>query len=407
MTKVGSLVVLINFIIVVVVLPHLLIADNYSKVFISYITIIVLCSYILYRNWTLAIKSINSSNLLKSINIFLVYLSIHYLVAILRGIPHITFVYLVQIGWVFCANAFYVYGLSKKVDFTSFEKRMAAIGLCLVLYLFFKQLSFSFDMVSVVTDSSVAAEFININPYILASLTGILFLFKRHKVIIPLAVLIILVGILITGKRGPLVSIMGAVLVITILHNGFFAKIKIFALLTVMCFIIYVIVIAYYPTTIDYLVNRMIEDDTESLGSGRVGAWIKGYEIWSDMGIFVVLFGMGTGTVNMLMYKAWGLAVGAHSDFFDVLFQYGYVGLFFQLIYCLKIVVIILRAKNKPYSNSFKYIAAFILISMVYTMSYSSPSMIISSTLLFYYLGRMKFLLQEKQNRIVNKNKIL
>lgn len=394
MTRIGSLVVLVNFIIAIVALPNLLVGTDYNKVFILYFIIIVLCLYLLCLNLKNSINVLKKSPLIRSINIFLLYLSIHYFCAVFKGVPQITFVYLAQIAWISCANAFYVYGRNHKVDFNSFEKNMLGIGVCLIGYLFLKQMSFYDNLMSVITDSSVAAEFININPYLLASLTGILFLLKKGKMVAILA-FIIIIGIQITGKRGPLVSILGAMLFTAILQKHFWTKVKFFILLFLTCSAIYTIVLVYFPESFDYLSARMIEDDTESMGSGRVGAWTKGYDVWSNYGGLTILFGMGTGTINALMYKVWGLEVGSHSDFFDVLFQYGYIGLFFQLTYISKIIAAILYGKRNRYSNAFKYIASFVLISMTYTMSYSSPSMIISSTLLFYYLGRIKELSKE------------
>ena len=380
------------FFIASVVIHRLITNNQYNYIFLIYIGIITSNIFIIW-NTPKALNVIRKSRVIKAVNVFLVYLTIHYLIAIIKGTPQITFIYLSQAVWISCANIFYVIGINNTHWRETFEKKIAYVCFLLVCCIFIRQINLSSNPLILLTEASLVSEFVNRNPYILAVLTIPLY-FLKNKKIMAMAMLLIFGGILITGKRGPLLSVVAALIFVAILQKGIAKKIKILIFIFITAIIIVILINQVYPEALIYLSERLIEDETESMGSGRIGAWTKGYSIWSQLGIFTNLFGMGAGTINALMEKAWGLSVGAHSDYFDILFQYGYIGLFFQFYYCFNIAYIVLHIKNSEYANQLKYIGFFIIITMAYTMTYSTPMSLLYGSFFFYALGRIK---REKQ----------
>lgn len=397
--KISYYSIIIIFIIIACLPIYIADASTMSRSFVWHLLLIAIACY----NITKLNKLVARYNsLISSINVFFAYLLIYNLIWLLSGATGIVYYIISVTSWVVCANLFYKIGMSNenkrymlwKIELSELMKWLTILLICFTLFrqfTLFTKVGFIFNLEAGYGVGGTDVQlFKNIYPFVLASLSIGLFLVKKKSWIYILISLII-IGILISNKRGPLVGMAIAMLITILLQGNIKNKIKIAFLSLIFLLIAIYLAVHFFPELTGSFIRRFTEED--EVGSGRLVVWSEGFHIWNES--VNQLFGGGPGYSSKLMMRTqWGAGLNSHSDYMDVLFQYGYLGLILQLVYCIKIVKIIMvvrKDKQFQYKNMLIYSGSFILVTMAYTMTYLYIVAIISSVFFFYTFGKYNF----------------
>ena len=120
--------------------------------------------------------------------------------------------------------------------------------------------------------------------------------------------------------------------------------------------------------TDNYIIDRFrsIQDDG---GSGRVDIWRSVYSHFSEQNLFHFLFGSGYNTVQI---HSWaiddGVAVSAHNDFFEILCDYGIVGLLIYSVFVIRFIkncIFIKKYNYQLFSANIALLVVFFVMSSV------------------------------------------
>ncbi|HQG78348.1 MAG TPA: O-antigen ligase family protein [Bacteroidales bacterium] len=234
----------------------------------------------------------------------------------------------------------------------------------------------------------------NANAYLLLWCLPLLFLFKQSK-LVQLAIIISIVAIVLTIKRGAILALIMSLFLYFIAMNHIsekkISKIKI--TLTSL-FIAGVISLVLYLNW--EIVTERMADRT---GSGRVNLYtaiIKNY-IRGD--IIDILFGHGINSVQklttiVLAKKPGGIGVAAHSDWLQYMSDFGFFGLLFMFLFHFKFIKLIRFHLHHKTSWLPPLLLTYTIFTLttVYSFILNSPNAI--------FLGIFIALLSVETNRI-------
>lgn len=338
---------------------------------------------------------VKSNKLLFSVNVFWTYLFVYNTIWLTSGVSGIAYYIISVTSWVFCANLFYKIGISKecytKVEMLDLLKWATILIISFVFFrqlILFTRIGFIFDLAKGYgVGGSDVQLFKNIYPFILAAFSIGVFLIKKKSVRL-IMIVFILIGILLSNKRGPLVGIAISLFVMILFQGNIKNKIKLAVATSIFLLLAYHFSSVYFPELTDAFISRFTDED--EVGSGRLTVWSQGFHMWLNDAN--PIFGGGPGfSAKLISRTDWGVGLNSHSDYMDVLFQYGFLGLLLQLAYCFRIIKIIVTVRNEKqfqYKDMLIYSGAFIVITMVYTMTYIYIVAIISSIFFFFILGK-------------------
>ena len=240
-------------------------------------------------------------------------------------------------------------------------------------YVLIAMFYFSMTNYRIVGDSDEFMAFSDIY-YPLCLLPLVLFQTKPQRAFIPL--LAIMVGIIVSGKRGGLIM----VAIVAMFYYFIGNKRRVGNQLLMLVFFAGISVASlYFIKYIDanYDVNSInrIMEISEDGGSGRIWRWKK---ILSEIGmssVWGILFGHGFDSI-------YGLIGGrAHNDFLEVFYNYGLFAVVFYIAFYIKLISVNIRQYKRKYPNA-KYLTCSIIIAIVLAMvSYFAvePSYVLSS----------------------------
>ena len=105
------------------------------------------------------------------------------------------------------------------------------------------------------------------------------------------------------------------------------------------------------PILTEALQNIQLRNEIDinrgSMGSGRTIFWAIVVSDFFGQGPIHLMFGNGTDSVATLLDRTYGLAIGAHNGWLDILYTFGFLGLFLYA----RIFFLFLR-RNKPISTT-------------------------------------------------------
>lgn len=131
---------------------------------------------------------------------------------------------------------------------------------------------------------------------------------------------------------------------------------KIFLLILVSIVIYPILKIAIY----NIMLRNELDASTGSYGSGRSIFWLI---VWNDFwnkDLLHILFGNGMNSIAPLLKMKFGIAIGAHNGWLDMLYSYGILGLILYLNIILKIFLS--NKKISRYVSDYKNILLIIVI---------------------------------------------
>lgn len=215
----------------------------------------------------------------------------------------------------------------------------------------------------------------NANPYKFAALIPFLFLVKRKINI--LLILVCIINIIIAGKRGPLLGITFAGLVVFLL-DSFNYKLKHIRsiLLGLFVFLFYV---SYIDDSIfQTILYRMDPTQHYNASSDMTFYMSSRDEIWSfvlldfwDSDLWLQLFGHGVLGAYSLLTENDGPG-NAHNTWIELLYNCGYLGIIVLIMYYIGVIRACyhMLKKNYEWKGISQFLVAFSLISTFYTVTF-------------------------------------
>lgn len=241
---------------------------------------------------------------------------------------------------------------------------------------------------------SFAIEFHIRNPYLIAWLTPLLFLWKS-KYNIYIAIFAIF-AILLTTKRGPLVCIgLSCILLIPKLKSKKLFK---YAIITA---ILGTILISYSPDVIDNFLERWnpsnkkyASSDVEAITSSRSTIWYILLNAYSHGNFFQNIFGMGFNSTTEITARVFGNGIFAHNDWIELLVNWGILGvILFLIVHIYYIYTFFIKYKNVKSTEMLtcRFIYIMYIIANFYTQAISGVAQAFIFIFIAFYLGRIRY----------------
>lgn len=171
----------------------------------------------------------------------------------------------------------------------------------------------------------------NNNAYILLSFLPLIYCNKKPK-IKTILIIIVVIGVFLSLKRGAMVALLGCLLVAYFFERRIFQKkdfIKKLKRVLILGFSIVLLFVLYSKFT-DLFIERLedFSGDGASIGSGRGNIYNLIWSDWYESNNFITyFFGKGYNSVQVLTKVRTGNALMAHSDGLNFLHSYGLLGI--------------------------------------------------------------------------------
>lgn len=254
-------------------------------------------------------------------------------------------------------------------------------------------------------------ELYNVNSYLLLLITPFLFLKKdKYNIIYLLFYIIILICI---QKRGPIISSIGGLLFVFFFDNKIKFKKKIIYILAVLAILIILIVILNFtnPIILDSLIQRFIPHETQFhdsqtvIMSSRNILWESIWEKYSEGTVSNWIFGFGFFQVPELFRKQLDANnMFAHSDWMEILYDYGIIGIIIFIYLNISMIKIILRYNNSRYNKKYRIILLYSYGIFFTSTFFTISTMSMTSTVWFFmpysFLAGMSYPINRHKKRI-------
>ena len=125
----------------------------------------------------------------------------------------------------------------------------------------------------------------------------------------------------------------------------------------------------YLLETSEFFYNRIFDirnGKQTAAGSGRLLFWMASVDLWFNGSIFEIFFGFGFDGLVDHIYKAVGLRVYAHNEFFTQLGQNGLLGIVFFIGYLISLLKFIWERRKRP-SYRLAIAIYFLYVSLMMT----------------------------------------
>ncbi|MBR5686537.1 MAG: O-antigen ligase family protein [Prevotella sp.] len=210
-------------------------------------------------------------------------------------------------------------------------------------------------------------------PYKFAVLIPFLFL-RKNKFNVYLTILCV-ANILLVGKKGPLLSLAIAALVVFLFSFRHKRRYIVYAGYAVLMFLLYFTLIDdSIFTTLEYRLNPArhwnVDDTTSFYLSGRDHIWKVTMDGFYRSSFTEKIFGHGTiGVVSWLVPR--GMPGNAHNTWLEILYNYGIAGAFvFFTYYCYLIKMYFrMRRDRYEYTDFFLFLLVIPLVTMMFSVT--------------------------------------
>lgn len=209
---------------------------------------------------------------------------------------------------------------------------------------------------------------------------------KKRRLIAQMGILVI--ALLLTGKRGPIVFSLMSVLIVYYFHMADRPKGRIFKLIFLLSVVLsgYIILVQIIPS-MGVFVDRFIST-TESgdVTLGRTRYWALALESFKGHPIF----GIGWGQYELLAGEMYSKYVDAHNNYLQFMCEMGIIGFFafvvFAIVNLYRTVVCYKNAVGGSFRHNYRL--AFSLCFQIFTLLYSFTGNPFYTTVTFmtYYL---------------------
>lgn len=172
--------------------------------------------------------------------------------------------------------------------------------------------------------------------------------------------------------------------------------------------ILFFLAIALSPllfTSIQNLIARnQLDADKGTIGSGRSIFWLMVINGFLDGNIFQILFGNGTNSVASLIEAQYGLSIGAHNGWLDILYTFGILGFSILAIIIFQFIIYAKKIRKEFNNEGTVLLILFIIYFFKASTSHGYPdiSMIpffhACSIIIGEYTLSLKYKTHEKNN---------
>lgn len=245
-------------------------------------------------------------------------------------------------------------------------------------------------------------EFLIRNPYLIAWLTPLLFLWKSKYNIYIAAIAVF--AILLTSKRGPLVCI-GLSCIPLIPRLKFPNLLK----YTIIATILGGILIAYNPDVIETFLERWdpsnskyASSDAEALTSSRSTIWSILLRTYSQGNLFQFFFGMGFNSTTEITGRIMGIGIFAHNDWIELLVNWGILGVvLFLILHIYYFYTLFIKCKKIKSTEilTCRFIYMMYILANFYTQAICGVSQSFIFIFTAFYLGRIHYVNTKKMNK--------
>lgn len=174
--------------------------------------------------------------------------------------------------------------------------------------------------------------------------------------------------VFISFKRGAMLALFLSSLVAIITETLIRKQFKFTFKATCLCLSLFLLVsfslLSVYSNRPEYFEKRISDiDDNKKLGSGRASFYpflINKYLDSFKSSPVNFFFGNGSRSVQKFMLKKMGIGIYAHSDWLQIMYDYGVIGL---LVFFFGFHFLILKALLKAYKQKYKYTS---MLTMTY-----------------------------------------
>ena len=240
----------------------------------------------------------------------------------------------------------------------------------------------------------------NAGYYFIAYLPYIPIILKKHRIVAILMMLISIVIVFVSAKRGAILCLLASVVF------SFIYYLKSYRLYKKYVILLFAIICAFgilgYNLYIsnDYLMYRIENTKEVGIGSRTLAYSILWQHWYTDTNILTLLFGNGSAaTVNV-----WGNY--AHNDWLEVLIDYGLIGILVYLSLFIALFIFIRKSEIDVHYKLSMYICFIVwflktLFSMGYTDTANAFFMLLLGIIIGQIQNNRKYISYEK-NIIIN-----
>ena len=227
-------------------------------------------------------------------------------------------------------------------------------------------------------------------PYTLLWMTASLFLFKKGERMV--VVLLFLILVVLSTKRGPLVSMLSGFFCIGVLYYKDKLNLRNILMLLSGFLVLYVVFFVVLRSFTDLWMERWTDaEEKGSLTNGRELIRSVLMAKIASQDLIQTIVGNGNQATVLITYKFFLKGINAHDDFLDILYNQGIIG----LAAFVSMIVSWIRYVNLAIKTKYEYAywMAYLLICFIIGSSVSSNLVRMStcffSMFFYYFAGRL------------------
>lgn len=349
------------------------IAGGETNRYSFYIRTAALVFMIFYLLWNINDFFITFKNsVVTAMGFLLVYILIHFLFTYESGdgIASIAKISFVFIGFFF----FYLLALYDNIN----EKDIRWLYALMSIIVFITILQF-IPLRATLRSTGLAGMADN-KGYTLVSAFPVLLLFHKKK-IFPYLVALVGIGVLIAGKRGAILCLVASAIIMFSFFKKESKRITVGTLLYgLLAIIVIVFLFIYFNEYVSVALERVFAI-TEDGGSGRDNLYKLYWDgFWNSNSLLYMFFGHG-------LYKGVGVlntTAIAHSDWLEILYDYGILGAFLYLNVFLQLIRYLVFDLTRK--NIVLYYILLGTVSILFIRSFVSGTFLMSVETIWLYI---------------------
>ncbi|WP_423127237.1 O-antigen ligase family protein [Gaoshiqia sp. Z1-71] len=236
--------------------------------------------------------------------------------------------------------------------------------------------------------SAETRELANSNTYLLLWLIPFLWLKKSDK-ISKIGLVLIFLILFLSMKRGPILALLASIFVSNIIfETSVKKKIGFFLIIPITLIGVYYLASQFYPQFLERFDD--LSSPETSLGHGRFEFWGLLFNYYAQADIVVHIFGFGFFEVPDFLSTHYMDLSFAHSDWIEILFDFGLIGIFLFVLIHFTILKEIGRSfRFNLIAKSLLFSWVLFFMSNIYTMSTMNKNTIWLFIFLGYWVGIM------------------
>lgn len=303
--------------------------------------------------------------------------------------------------------SFWLIGYKGYDIFSEFNKKVLAVMMIAGLLYGYYRMSIVGSIAAYLeqgADESVATFLYQFVPYFLLWFTAAFFIYKRRMQVA--IVLLFVFVIMVSTKRGPLVSMACGFLGIIVLQRKMTPKQLL--ILILLCIVGYIVLDTLFSSYLQQYIGRWTGASSQSkdfdVTSHRTDIWELFLNHIGNQSIVSTVLGNGFEASHKLMYRwLWG-SMGSHNDFIDILYNFGLVGFlpFILLIVSYTRYMFLAIRTNFRYSSMMIYLLACFVVGSMVSSNMTRFATTFFGVLFYYLAGLLTRETKLKHNNVLN-----